>query len=958
MNARLTSTGLGVNVVRERALYPPIEAGEHSQLEGNRFIVAGNQIVIPGSRFDMLLILSSQDGFVDTAYFELQVGEPHANAPQGPDGYGYACFDDTDRDWDLAPEYDWIEISLRENERDHNGTLINFEGRSPSDIGETRVIDLGFITQFYGEEFNQITVATNGFISIGDQAMVTNFQNWPLDRCIGGGVGMMAPFWDNLRFRDDQSGVYYYLDEENRWFIVEWYKLGHREGGNAELTFQVILYDKRYWITATGDPKVVFQYKSISNARGNGSDWANAVPYASVGISSPDGTTGISYSFNNQYPVTSALLENRRAILFATSVQYFRAGYLHGRVTDFATGRPIPEAMVYTNYGFSALTDADGYWFINDALAEVSFNITASKLGYNDSTYADNLLDEDDTLVFVFALLHPEFVSSTRSLSAILDPGLEAELPFNIRNTGNGPLEWLVEERLIGDANAAPWEFRRSYLIGDSLNDNRLEGVVFTGDLFYMVGANIRGREDDTNMVYVVDREGSLVRRFAQFNQTDKYGMKDLAWDGDLIWGSGGDSLYGFTCEGELRQSFPGPYSVNTALAWDSDRGLLWVSSATTDIVGIDREGNQMARFDRRGLFIYGLAYWPDDPDGYPLYIFHSPGAGRQVVHKMNPEMGDTLFVRELFPEGGGTPGGAFATNQFDVYSWVFMNLANAGSHDRVDIWQLDARRDWFRVRAEGLEGPSGVIDAGASQDFVLRLNSTGLPDTLFESELLFWHNAGGGRDTIGVALDVIGPTPPTRFDLLYPADGDTLRDTTAVSFGWERSLDYNQGEDVTYVVWFQTGVDSVSVWLADTSLTVELDSLGLALEWGSRLEWWVQAFSGEDVVDCNARFGVWFMPNVAGLGAALPVEFGLQRVYPSPFNSQATIRFGVDRPERTVLKAYDLLGREVVTLFDRTPAVGYYQLVWDASHLPSGLYILRLESAGRVRVAKIALVR
>jgi len=89
-----------------------------------------------------------------------------------------------------------------------------------------------------------------------------------------------------------------------------------------------------------------------------------------------------------------------------------------------------------------------------------------------------------------------------------------------------------------------------------------------------------------------------------------------------------------------------------------------------------------------------------------------------------------------------------------------------------------------------------------------------------------------------------------------------------------------------------------------------------------------------------------------------LPVEFGLQRVYPSPFNSMSTVRFGVDLSERTSLRVYDLLGREVAVLYDRTPVVGYHQVVWDASRLPSGLYIVRLESAGRARVAKVALIR
>ena len=44
----------------------------------------------------MMLVLTNEEGFVDTAYFDLQVGETGENCPQGPDDYGYICFDNTD----------------------------------------------------------------------------------------------------------------------------------------------------------------------------------------------------------------------------------------------------------------------------------------------------------------------------------------------------------------------------------------------------------------------------------------------------------------------------------------------------------------------------------------------------------------------------------------------------------------------------------------------------------------------------------------------------------------------------------------------------------------------------------------------------------------------------------------------------------------------------------------------
>ncbi|HHE46560.1 MAG TPA: hypothetical protein ENL08_02510, partial [Bacteroidetes bacterium] len=447
LTADLVTLGMGASVAIGESHYDAIRSGRSARLDGNDFRVAGNRIVVPGSLHEMMLILSSEAGFVDTAWFQVQVREPIDNGPIGPDPYGYICFDDSDDDWDISPDYNWVEICPRAD-WEFRGTEMDFTGHSDHDIGEALVVELGFTTIFYGHEYDRITVGSNGFIAMGDHSgdgehPVTNFQNWPMDRAMGGGVGMIAPLWDNLRLSD--GGIYYYRDEENARFIVEWYRLRHASGGDRDLIFQVILYDGDVWITESGDQNILIQYQSVGNVRGqiNNEQQGNApyqIAYASVGISGPNGS-GLSYSFGNEYPTGAAPLQNRRALLFSTSPQY-KSGTLFGRVIDAANDEPIEGASVYTEHGFIATTDENGEWRINDALAEVPFNITASLLGYNDSTLCDLEVEEDGELEINFALLHPEFDPSTRTISRILDPERQTEVDFTLTNPGNGPLYW------------------------------------------------------------------------------------------------------------------------------------------------------------------------------------------------------------------------------------------------------------------------------------------------------------------------------------------------------------------------------------------------------------------------------------------------------------------------------------------------------------------------------------
>ncbi|MBM3329610.1 MAG: hypothetical protein FJY67_09110, partial [Calditrichaeota bacterium] len=465
VRAELRTMGLGISVVESQVTFEAIAPGERGRAAGgSRFTISGNRIVPPGLKNQLQLVLLTDDGPLDTTFLELQVMQPRANAPFGPDGYGYICFDNTDTLWDVAPRFEWVEIANPQN-RTFNGTRLNFSGQSPNDQGEAMVIPLGFETQFYGQVFDSITVCTNGFVTAGSHVRALNFQRWPLDQAVGGAAGMMAPLWTELR-HGEGAGVYVFHDTSDSRFIVEWYRMRIANGQQTEVTFQLIIYDRSVWITESGDQNILFQYLVVvnpDNVRGGDPLWEKAVPYSSVGISDPLGRTGVNYTWNNQYPNPGAAqLANRRSILFSTSPR-FRAGTLYGWVRDAATWAGIPNAIVFTKHGFTAFTDEEGYWRIAEALAEVPFEITARKQGYNDSTKTEIedgvplMVPEGDSLEISFELLHPEFLPSTDNLWWRLEPDNEYQIPFDLFNGGNGPLTWSAEKRLIGDANAAPW---------------------------------------------------------------------------------------------------------------------------------------------------------------------------------------------------------------------------------------------------------------------------------------------------------------------------------------------------------------------------------------------------------------------------------------------------------------------------------------------------------------------
>jgi hypothetical protein len=79
---------------------------------------------------------------------------------------------------------------------------------------------------------------------------------------------------------------------------------------------------------------------------------------------------------------------------------------------------------------------------------------------------------------------------------------------------------------------------------------------------------------------------------------------------------------------------------------------------------------------------------------------------------------------------------------------------------------------------------------------------------------------------------------------------------------------------------------------------------------------------------------------------------YSLEQNYPNPFNPSTVIRYSLPHATRVTLKVYDLMGREVAVLVDRNMTAGQYQVMFDASELPSGVYMYQLR-AGEFRQVK-----
>jgi hypothetical protein len=57
-------------------------------------------------------------------------------------------------------------------------------------------------------------------------------------------------------------------------------------------------------------------------------------------------------------------------------------------------------------------------------------------------------------------------------------------------------------------------------------------------------------------------------------------------------------------------------------------------------------------------------------------------------------------------------------------------------------------------------------------------------------------------------------------------------------------------------------------------------------------------------------------------------------------------------------LNVYDILGKEVATLVNEKQSPGTYEVTWDASQYPSGVYFYKLETGDFSEVKKMVIIK
>jgi hypothetical protein len=93
-----------------------------------------------------------------------------------------------------------------------------------------------------------------------------------------------------------------------------------------------------------------------------------------------------------------------------------------------------------------------------------------------------------------------------------------------------------------------------------------------------------------------------------------------------------------------------------------------------------------------------------------------------------------------------------------------------------------------------------------------------------------------------------------------------------------------------------------------------------------------------------------------APIAQAIPLE--RPDVTPNPFNPTSTITYTVPTAGDVSLTVYNVSGQRVKTLVNGFKTAGTHQVLLVADELPSGVYFVRLVTAGKSTTRKAVLLK
>ena len=358
-------------------------------------------------------------------------------------------------------------------------------------------------------------------------------------------------------------------------------------------------------------------------------------------------------------------------------------------------------------------------------------------------------------------------------------------------------------------------------------------------------------------------------------------------------------------------------------------------------------------------------------------------GAGNQDVWLIKTDDSGNSVWNKTF--GGSSYEGGYSVQQTTDQGYIIVGQG----FDGVWLIKTDESGDTLWTKMFGGNGFSvhqttdgGYIITGDIYSIGNGLGDVWLIKTDSFGDTLWTKTFGGGNNDGGSAVQqttdggyvITGVTSSFGAGMgdvwLIKTDssGNTLWAKTFGGNSQDEGKSVQQTTDGGYIIIGYTYSFSVGyqdVWLIKT------DNSGNALwtktfggiysDWGNSIQETID--QGYIIVGVGLG-GAWLIkttPDVSSIESnnnSMISDSSLHQNYPNPFNPSTKINWQSPVGSWQTLKVYDVLGNEIATLVDEYKSVGKYEVEFNASSLPSGVYFYELIAGSFIKTKKMLLLK
>ncbi len=1004
--AELRSLNGLIGVNDSLAYFGNLNVGQSATCTTNDFEIYSMAQILPGMQIPLELNLYNNDGYAEEEIETLPIGNVTVNDPIGPDAYGYICYDSNDTDYVDAPEYEWIEINPSSGGEGTDTGLVS----SSIEHGVIDFFDLPFTFSFYGQEYDNIGICTNGYITFGyPESENVSFRNWPIPGAMGTSP-MIAGFWEDLLVTNSNK-VYYWYDDESATpaFIIQYDNCQIATGSNV--TFEIILYDPEFSATPQGDGLIKIQYQEFNNTDSineyNG--WQGN--YCTVGIEDHTGTMGLQYTYDDEYPTGAMTLADNTAILFTGVPIIYPDSYLMlgDIVVHDENGSGVIDAGESVNLGVFlqnvGLTETAG------AFAELScydpyVNVTADTayyqsiesgqsasnttffsfetLPYTPDNHVINFemnienVDGEWDYFFTLVVRKPSVTLLSSMINdidqnnnGVMDPGETAQLIINLTNDSASPAEDVVA---VLSSDSEDITISNPQISYGTILPGHNKQQVFT--ITVSENAETPGSAEFNLNINFLHAEAS--------NYTFPMGIGDWGFQESFESDNGGFYSYaGWQYGTPTMGAHSGEKCWATHIASDYGNHVSWYLNTERFFIGDNTWLTYWQYYDTELGYdggnvkisnSNGIAWDLITPEGgYPTAQISSSTSGvggepgytgnsngwQQVSYDLSEYTGEEIILRWHFGSNGSNV----------AYGWAIDDVVVSGGQERSGIinGNVTLSEPYGNIEKTEVTVGSYTTFPNEEGDYTLYVPG-GLYDltaTLPGYEIGLYEDvtieAGEVFDDYDFAINWLCPAT----ELACEVDEDTGDLTLTWEYDLpattrEKSRKYattNREEFVQFNIYKQ--IESGYFEMVDSTTTQEF----------------------EDVIE-SSRIYRYYVTVLYDTGESLPTEIisivhynenenenipkfvnNLENNYPNPFNPETNFAFSIAKPGKVSLKIYNVKGQLVKTLVNERMDQGRHMITWSGTAdtgkpVSSGIYFYRLQTDKYTQTRKALLLK